>query len=166
MAQEYVRVRFGERFGMLKVIWPSGRIKGKKGRAVLCVCDCGAPMVSAMVDALRRGRKTSCGCKLKRGRRTHGHTSRKGGHSVIYRTWQRIIDRCHNPRHKSYRFYGAKGRQVHQPWRESFAAFLAYVEAELGPRPEGWTIDRIGNDGNYEPGNIRWADWETQCQNR
>lgn len=165
MAQAYVRPRVGERFGMLRVIWPDGRIRGKKGRAVLCVCDCGGPMVSAKVDALRRGRKSSCGCKLKRGRVTHGHCI-GGEHSSLYRTWQRIIDRCHNPRHKSYRYYGAKGRKVHQPWRESFAEFAAYVEAHLGERPDSWSIDRIDNDGGYEPGNIRWASWKTQCQNR
>ncbi len=69
--------------------------------------------------------------------------------------------RCGNPRNPGWSWYGAKGVKVCQRW-ESFEAFLE----DMGDRPEGLTIDRIDPHGDYEPGNCRWADAETQAQNK
>ena len=73
-----------------------------------------------------------------------------------------MLDRCLNPRLPSYPYYGGRGITVCDEWIESFDAFLAHV----GIRPEGTSIDRIDNDGNYEPGNVRWATPSEQMRNR
>lgn len=82
-----------------------------------------------------------------------------------YRRWWNMMDRCHNPESTSWPRYGGRGIAVCDEWHD-YAAFFAYIEAELGPCPEGLSIDRIDNDGNYEPGNIRWATRSQQALNR
>jgi hypothetical protein len=71
-----------------------------------------------------------------------------------------------NPRGKDYHNYGARGIVVASPWVESFATFAAYVDEHLGPCPKGYSLDRINNNGGYEPGNVRWASAVTQGNNR
>lgn len=84
----------------------------------------------------------------------------------LYKTWGMIHQRCYNPKHTSYDNYGGRGIKMCDEWKDSFVAFSNYVEKELGPRPDGYTLDRIDVDGNYAPGNIRWADHSTQMHNR
>jgi hypothetical protein len=92
--------------------------------------------------------------QAKRGRPPkHGHRPANGKPSPTYYSWRRMNERCHNPKHKSYGYYGARGISVCSRWRNSFQHFLD----DMGPRPEGKTIDRIELDKNYEPGNCRWA---------
>lgn len=76
-----------------------------------------------------------------------------------------MIRRCHNPVDPHYVNYGARGIRVFDAWHNP-ATFIAYVDAELGPEPAKHTIDRIDNDGDYRPGNIRWADRSTQNANQ
>lgn len=80
-----------------------------------------------------------------------------------YAAWGAMIQRCTNPRHPRWKYYGARGITICQRWRDSFPAFLA----DMGPRPSaGHSLDRVNNDGHYEPSNCRWATWPEQRANR
>lgn len=89
----------------------------------------------------------------------HGmtHTHKRELH-----VWQGMKKRCYDPNHPRYKNYGGRGITVYPEWRKSFKAFIEY----MGERPEGLTLDRIDNDGNYEPGNVRWATYYQQNENR
>ena len=82
--------------------------------------------------------------------------------SAEYSMWCAIKARCFNPKNKAFRYYGGRGITMCEEWRNDFPAFLAYV----GRRPNGMTLDRIDNNRNYEPGNVRWAALMDQLSNR
>ena len=77
-----------------------------------------------------------------------------------------MIHRCENPGHWAYKYYGAAGIKVCERWHDS-RLFFEDIEREIGPRPEGKTLDRLRSNGDYEPGNVRWAtDSEQRCNRR
>lgn len=93
----------------------------------------------------------------------------------LYHTWKNIRRRCFDPKCPNFQYYGERGITMYPEWvttkrgrasGEAFRRFAAWVDQELGPRPEGCSIDRIDTDGNYEPGNLRWATPSEQCFNR
>jgi hypothetical protein len=94
----------------------------------------------------------------------HGH--KKGGATSMYDRWQNMRRRCSNPKHAQYPNYGARGIKVCERWDKSFLDFLTDITATIGlpPTPKH-TLDRTDNDGNYEPGNVRWATMAEQNRN-
>lgn len=79
-----------------------------------------------------------------------------------WKTWDAMKSRCGNPRNASYRSYGERGVTVCERWLRSFKAFLE----DVGRKPDGMTLDRIDSNGNYEPGNVRWATPKQQSRNK
>lgn len=83
---------------------------------------------------------------------------------ALYGTWSNMMSRCYNPNVPSYRDYGARGITVWAPWRNP-ERFITDIEFLIGPRPAGMSLDRIDNDGNYAPENVRWATRAAQLRN-
>jgi len=110
----------------------------------LCQCGCGRISVVTSGNLLNGG-STQC---LSCARTTHGMSIG----SRIYETWESMLSRCRDARHSSYRYYGGRGIKVRDRWHK-FENFLA----DMGEKPLGLEIDRINNDGHYEPGNCRWV---------
>jgi hypothetical protein len=104
---------------------------------------------------IRFGHQAACkDCQKARNARPH------------FKRWRNIRDRVFNTQHKEYRNYGGRGITMHSEWAKSYAAFRHWIEENLGPCPAGHSLDRIDNDGNYAPGNLRWATPMMQTQNR
>lgn len=147
----------GRRYGRLVALEISSNVKGLVRWK--CLCDCGQ---TSHVIASNLGRITnSCGC-LKREATIRAHTTHGGSRTVEYIIWLRIKDRCFKPSCKEFPFYGARGISMCQRWRKDFGAFIG----DVGVRPfTKAQLDRIDNDGNYEPSNVRWVDKITQANN-
>jgi hypothetical protein len=150
----------GQRFGRLVAKEKVGVNDG--GNAVWrCECDCGGER-RVTATCLSKGETQSCGCiKKERMRSRNG----KGGVGAMseYQILRAAISRCHNPNNSGFDGYGGRGISVHQEWRDDFWAFYHYV----GPRPSAdYSLDRINVNGNYEPGNVRWATREQQARNK
>lgn len=149
-----------QEFGRLVVICP---IKERKNErfAWLCRCNCGN-LVEIRSNSLHSGNTKSCGCLQREGVRlantTHGEAS-NGNVTRPYSIWENIRQRCLNPNAPAYKHYGARGVTICNEW-ENYLAFKKW--ALSNGYEDNLTIDRINNNGNYEPDNCRWI---TQSEN-
>ena len=155
LQQHAFRNLAGMRFGRLTVVCVHHWKKNK--RWWVCKCDCGTEKV-VRSDGLTGGDNVSCGCKKVEQLTIHGATG-----TPEHKIWLNMIERCHWPDHKMFVRYGGRGISVCDEWRNSFSAFFTHVGAR--PTPQH-SIDRINNDGGYEPGNVRWATKKQQSNNR
>lgn len=159
----------GQRFGRLEVKHLIKKFDGHQNRTyAVCICDCGKE-ATVKVRYLHTGVTTSCGCfhsevvskTFSEINKTHGLSRHE-----LYPTWYAIKRRTSNPDNIDYKYYGARGISMFKPWFDDVSVFIDYIESTLGSRPTGHTIDRIDVNGNYEPGNVRWASHKEQMQNQ
>lgn len=146
----------GRKFGQLTVI----RFADRRPVRWECLCDCGEITVKRSAYLLS-GETKSCGCRKSSMPRTifrtHGMSRTR-----VYGVWCKMIERCHDPRSRDYRLYGARGISVCERWRHSFESF----SSDMGERPAGYVLDRKDLNGPYAPGNCRWTDLRTSSRNR
>ena len=151
----------GQRFNRLLVIGRAPNRMNSTAARWICQCDCGNTTI-VLGQNLRQAKTVSCRClrleraKTQLDRRTHGRS-----HTPVYYVWQTMRRRCTNPAHPKYSNYGGRGIIVCDRWL-NFENFVA----DMGERPKGLTLERKDNDGNYDPGNCKWATYTEQARNR
>lgn len=143
----------GHKYGRLTVIKFAGV---KDTRTMwLCSCECGNECTTSS-NALRRGNTKSCGCLAQDNRTKHGLS-----YDPLYPIWRGMMDRCYDPRHKSFPDYGGRGVTVCERWKT-----LSHFVTDMSPKPKGGTLGRIDNNGHYEPDNCRWETVSEQGKNK
>lgn len=150
----------GETFGKLTVL---SKVEPHRHRTKFtCACECGNTTIVVGSD-LKTGNTTSCGCVKKTTGLTsnlkHGAASRMTG---AYRSWRSMKQRCTNENSPNWKTYGGNGVTVCSKWLESFDNFIA----DMGERPEGYSLERMDVTKGYSPENCKWIPLKDQCKNK
>ena len=154
----------GDTYGELTVVSFSHTTESNGMSNYLCRCSCGSEKVFSHGN-LRSGHSKSCGCARPKGDQVWNYSHGFKKSHKTYKSWCKIKERCLNPNDNSYHGYGAKWITISEKFKDNFLAFYA----EVGEPPintSDWSIDRIDNTRGYEPGNLRWANSETQARNK
>lgn len=159
----------GRKYGRLIVLYIDGKTSYDGKLKWRCKCDCGRE-ITTVGSRLKRNITRSCGClnqdkeiRLSRGLKGDKNPNFLHGlrKTPEYKTWQNMLNRCRNEKSPDYKYYGGRGIVVCERWR-SFKHFLE----DMGKKPHPtYSIDRINNNGNYEPSNCRWATKKEQSIN-
>lgn len=147
----------GRKYGRWTITAMASDVRTKQPLA-LCDCDCGTRSKLIHFRTMRAGTSRSCGCLAQSLRTKHSLSG-----TPEYIVWVAMRARCHNPKSPNYAYYGGRGIKVCDRWLNDMAAFVS----DMGPRPSpNHSIDRKDGNGNYEPGNCRWATKMEQIVNR
>lgn len=147
-------VAVGDVFGRY-VVLGIFREQGSRHTYARVQCSCGSPPRYSRLDGLRNGKAQSCGCLHREVVTKHG-----AWNTPLFKVWKTMVDRCTNPKNHKYERYGQRGISVCKEWLD----YHTFAKDMSHDYKDGLTIDRIDNDGNYEPGNCRWS--TTKQQNR
>jgi len=152
-------------FGFLTVLSQVPRDKTSQ-IAWCCQCNCTNKTIRIVsTHNLKSGNTKSCGC-LQKERAKQANTKHGLRYHCLYQTWEDIIQRATNPKHKSYKNYGGRQIKICDEWRNNIEKFIKYCETLPGWDDPNLTLDRINNNGNYEPGNLRFTTRSVQNSNQ
>lgn len=172
LGHKYNMVNEKELTGKIYGYWTIIGLSNKKSKYrqpyVVCKCKCGTEK-EVLLTTLRSGRSKSCGCYRKEQLKETPHNYLHGKQGTPeYNSWNSMIHRCCNKKHKNYSDYGGRGIKVCDKWLDKITGVIQFIQ-DVGEKPEPkhlYSLDRIDNEGNYEPGNVRWAKSSTQNNNR